>query len=203
MDARQYAPATQRNREPILAVLKKVITQPSNILEIASGTGEHAIFFATNFPSCYWIPSDINPSAKKSIIAWKSENNVENLALPLTIDVGQDNWNEQILDKNIDAIVNINMIHISPWSACLGLIEGAGKILPKGGILYLYGPYKRNGKHTAISNANFDFNLRDRDPAWGVRDLEAVIDIARTANLQLQQVIEMPANNLSVIFIKG
>lgn len=203
MDDRQYAPATQRNREPILATLKKVITRPSKILEIASGTGEHAVFFAANFPLCHWIPSDLNPSAKNSIIAWKSENNVENLALPLTIDVGRDNWNEQISDQNIDVIVNINMIHISPWSACVGLIEGAAKVLPAGGILYLYGPYKRNGKHTAISNANFDLNLRDRNPAWGVRDLEAVIDIARIANLQLQQVIEMPANNLSVIFIKS
>ena len=203
MDARQYAPATQRNREPILAVLNNVIINSSNILEIASGTGEHAVFFAANFPSCQWIPSDLNPIARKSIIAWKTQNKVDNLALPLTIDVSEDNWHEQVSERNIDAVVNINMIHISPWSACLGLIKGAGKILPSGGTLYLYGPYKRNGEHTARSNADFDLHLSDRNPEWGIRDLEAVIDVARAANLQLQQVIEMPANNLSVILTKN
>jgi len=204
MDNRQYAPATQRNKEPILEVLKSVITNTSNnILEIASGTGEHAVFLASGLPLCHWIPSDINPIARESIIAWKNYTNVNNLALPLTIDVSQDNWSDLLLERKIDAIVNINMIHIAPWTACLGLINGVGKLLPEGGLLYLYGPFKRNGKHTAISNANFDLNLHDRHSAWGIRDLEAVIKIAQAANLQLQQVIEMPANNLSVIFTKG
>ena len=203
MDSRQYAPATQRNREPILKVLNNVITNNSNILEIASGTGEHAVFFARNFPSCHWIPSDINPMAQESIIAWKNHAGVDNLALPLTIDVSQDDWSDRLWEQNIRVIVNINMIHIAPWSACLGLIDGASKLLPTGGMLYLYGPYKRNGRHTAMSNADFDLNLRDRHGDWGVRDLEAVVESAAAADLELRQVIEMPANNLSVIFSRG
>lgn len=203
MDTRQYAPATQRNKEPILKVLKTVITNSSNILEIASGTGEHAVFFANTFPSCRWIPSDINLMARESIIAWKNHVNVDNLELPLTIDVSEDGWSDRLSEQNIQAIVNINMIHISPWAACLGLLDGAGKLLPEGGFLYLYGPYKRNGKHTAISNADFDLNLRDRHANWGIRDLETVIEVAAAANLRLQEVVEMPANNLSVIFTKG
>ncbi|MDJ0592166.1 MAG: DUF938 domain-containing protein [Pleurocapsa sp. MO_226.B13] len=203
MDARQYAPATQRNREPILQVLKSVIAPQSNILEIASGTGEHAIFFAEHFSSSTWIPSDINPTARESIIAWKNDRGIDNLALPLNIDVSNSNWIEQVTDREIDVIININMIHISPWDACLGLVRGAGQILPPGGILYLYGPYKRHGEHTAISNAQFDLSLRSRNPLWGVRDLEKVIETAAKESLKLQQVFEMPANNLSVIFSKG
>jgi cyclopropane fatty-acyl-phospholipid synthase-like methyltransferase len=200
MDARQYAPATQRNRQPILDVLTSVLLPGSNILEIASGTGEHAVFFASQLKSCHWIPSDRNPLARGSIVAWKNARAVDNLDLPLPIDVTQENWQQQLGDKEIDAIVNINMIHIAPWTACLGLMAGAGQILPLGGILYLYGPYKRDGEHTAPSNDNFDCSLRERNPLWGVRDLEAVIETAAAAKLRLQEIIEMPANNLSVIF---
>lgn len=203
MDARQYAPATQRNRELILKVLSDNLTPTSNnILEVASGTGEHAVFFASCFKSWNWIPSDINPTARESIVAWKNANDVNNVALPLAIDVTQDNWIEQVADRKIDAVININMIHISPWSACRGLMEGVGEILSSGGILYLYGPFKRNGKHTAISNAEFDRSLQNRNSTWGVRDLEIVVETANKEGLQLDQVIEMPANNLSVIFIK-
>ncbi len=200
MDARQYAPATQRNREPILAILSQVLLPGSNILEVASGTGEHAVYFASELESCRWIPSDANLASLESILAWKNANLVKNLDLPLSIDVTQNNWQQQVADRNINAIVNINMIHISPWLACLGLMEGAGRILPPGGLLYLYGPYKRNGEHTAPSNASFDRSLRDRNSLWGVRDLEAVIEAAAAQNLRLQQVIDLPANNLSVIF---
>ena len=200
MDARQFAPATQRNRESILEVLNKHLALKRNILEIASGTGEHAVFFASHLQSLCWIPSDINPTARESIIAWKNISDVNNLALPLTVDVTQDTWHRQVEDKKIDGIVNINMIHISPWNACLGLLQGAGKVLPAGGILYLYGPFKRNGEHTSKSNAIFDASLSDRNSAWGVRDLEEVIEAAATANLKLKEVVEMPANNLSVIF---
>ena len=200
MNAKQYAPATERNREPIFKVLSETLPQNSNILEIASGTGEHAVYFASKLPSCYWIPSDINPLSRSSITAWKQDNAVDNLSLPLFIDVTQDDWQSLVAKQEIDSIVNINMIHIAPWQACLGLMKGAGQILPPAGILYLYGPYKRNGEHTAVSNANFDRSLRDRHPQWGVRDLEQVIEVAANANLKLQQVIEMPANNLSVIF---
>lgn len=200
MDARQYAPATQRNREPIFQVLSQVLQPKSKVLEIASGTGEHAVYLASKLKSCRWIPSDANPLSCESIVAWKNATSVDNLDLPLLIDVIQTDWQQQILDRGIDTIVNINMIHISPWQACLGLMKGAEQILPSGGILYLYGPYKRNGEHTAPSNANFDRSLRDRNPLWGVRDLEAVVETAAMHDLKLQQVIEMPANNLSVIF---
>ena len=199
MDARQYAPATQRNREPILEILSKIIPERSNILEIASGTGEHAVFLASRLQSCRWIPSDLNSDALQSIISWKDARPVDNLESPLLIDVTQSNWHSQVAER-VNAIVNINMIHIAPWQACTGLIAGARQILPPGGILYLYGPYKRNGEHTAQSNASFDRSLRDRNSLWGVRDLEAVVATARTQGFKLQQVINMPANNLSVIF---
>ena len=200
MNVKQYAPATERNREPILKVLSEVLFQNSKVLEIASGTGEHAVYFASKLPSCQWIPSDINPESRSSITAWKNDSAIDNLSLPLSIDVTQDNWQSAVAKQQINSIVNINMIHIAPWQACLGLMKGAGEILPPSGILYLYGPYKRDGKHTAVSNANFDRSLGDRNPQWGVRDLEQVIEAAANANLKLQQVIEMPANNLSVIF---
>ena len=198
MNVKQYAPATERNREPILKVLSEVLPQNSKVLEIASGTGEHAVYFASKLPS-YWIPSDINPESRSSITAWKNDAAINNLDFPLSIDVTRDNWQSSVTEE-INSIVNINMIHIAPWQACLGLMKGAGQILPPSGILYLYGPYKRNGEHTAVSNANFDRSLRDRHPQWGVRDLEQVVEVAANANLKLQQVIEMPANNLSVIF---
>ena len=200
MDARQYALATQRNREPILEILSEVLRHNSNILEIASGTGEHAVYFASKLKSCRWIPSDTNVMSWESIVAWKKAESVANLALPLLIDVTQANWQQQVANEKIDAVVNINMIHIAPWEACLGLMEGAKGILSPGGVLYLYGPYKRNGEHTAPSNAQFDRSLRDRNPSWGVRDLETVVEVAAAQNLRLQQVIDMPANNLSVIF---
>lgn len=200
MDDRQYAPATQRNRQGILKILSEVLPPGSNVLEIASGTGEHATFFASRLESCHWIPSDVNALARKSIIAWQNACPGSNLELPLLIDVIQDNWQQEVLHRQINAIVNINMIHIAPWQAWLGLIDGASKLLPEGGILYLYGPFKRNGEHTAPSNESFDRSLRDRNPLWGVRDLEEIITTAAAQNLTLQQVIAMPANNLSVIF---
>ena len=200
MDARQYAPATQRNREPILEVLAKIIPSNSNVLEIASGTGEHGVFFAQQLKISCWIPSDPNPESQSSIIAWKNYSGLENLELPLSINVTQPEWQKQLEDKKIDVVVNMNMIHISPWSACLGLLSGVSKILSTGGILYLYGPYKRNGEHTASSNTSFDLALRNRNPDWGIRDLEQVVEVAAAVGLRLQEVIEMPANNLSVVF---
>ena len=202
MDVKQYAPATQRNREPILKILSEVLPPNSKVLEIASGTGEHAVYFAAQLKSCHWIPSDPNPESRSSITAWKNASSVENLSLPLSIDVTQADWPQQVAESKIDSIVNINMIHIAPWQACLGLMKGAGRILPPQGILYLYGPYKRNGEHTAVSNARFDRSLRDRHREWGIRNLERVIEAAADANLKLQQVVEMPANNLSVIFTR-
>ena len=201
-DARQYAPATLRNREAILEFLLQNLPPVGNILEISSGTGEHAVYFAPHLQPRKWIPSDPNPIAIFSITAWQQHQPSPNLVAPLAIDVMETEWGDRILNQNIQAIVNINMIHIAPWAACLGLMAGANKILPVGGILYLYGSYKQNGKHTALSNADFDASLRDQNPAWGVRDLEEVIDVAAAQNLVLHKVQPMPANNLSVIFQK-
>jgi len=199
-DRKQYAPATERNRQPILEVLQKVIPKEGNILEIASGTGEHACFFAPYFSPRQWIPSDPDRLLRLSIEAWRQDCNSDNLQIPLDINVTLSDWDEKIEHSAIAVIIAINLIHISPWSACQGLISGAGRLLPSGGILYLYGPYKQQGQHTAISNEAFDQSLRSRNSEWGVRNLEEVVQLAETHQLILQQIIPMPANNLSLIF---
>jgi hypothetical protein len=199
-DRKQYAPATERNRQPILEVLQKVIPQKGNILEIASGTGEHACFFAPYFAPRLWIPSDPDPLLRLSIEAWRQDCKSDNLQIPLDINVTLSDWDEKITHSAIAVIIAINLIHISPWSACQGLMAGAGRLLPSGGILYLYGPYKQQGQHTAISNEAFDQSLRSRNSEWGVRNLEEVVQLAETHQLILQQIIPMPANNLSLIF---
>lgn len=217
-DNRQFAPATLRNREPILEVLLEVLPPSGTILEIASGTGEHAVFFAPRLQPRQWLPSDPNPLALDSITAWQQHDPAPNLATPITIDVMKPDWssdpnlskalqnhpqNQEMSENSvITSIVNINMIHISPWEACLGLMVGAKNLLPLGGILYLYGPFQQNGQHTSPSNIEFDASLRSQNPAWGVRNLEEVVTVAKAQNLQLQQIFPMPANNLSVIFQK-
>lgn len=201
-DAKQYAPATQRNREPILQVLQKILPPTGNILEISSGTGEHAIFFAPRLKPRIWIPSEPQLYLRESIAAWREEFPSNYLAPPIEIDAMDDSWVVETQKIEIAAIVNINMIHIAPWSACLGLMAGAGRILPNGGILYLYGPYKQSGKHTASSNEAFDESLQSHHPAWGVRNLEDVINVALENGLELVEVSQMPANNLSVVFQK-
>ncbi len=200
MDARRYAPATQRNREPILEVLFRVLPPQGNILEIASGTGEHSIFFAPRLAPRQWYPSEPQPQLRESITTWRNYFKSDNLHPPLDIDAAADIWSIEKQDITINAIVNINMIHISPWETCLGLMAGAKRILPVGGILYLYGPYKRNGKHTAPSNQAFDQSLRSQNPEWGVRNLEDVVSVAQENSLVLQEIVPMPANNLSVVF---
>jgi hypothetical protein len=208
-DLREYAPATERNRQPILDVLQRVLPAKGTILEIASGTGEHAIFFAPRLQTHQWLPSDVESSHRASIQAWQSYFPSENLYPPLALDVRDSVWPVESslkldgieLENNpITAIVCINMIHIAPWSACLGLMAGAGRILPQGGILYLYGPFKQGGKHTSESNIMFDQSLRASNPEWGVRDLEEVTTVAKTHALQQIETVAMPANNLSVIF---
>lgn len=211
-DARQYAPATQRNREPILSVLHQVLPATGTVLEISSGTGEHAIFFAPSLHPRRWLPSDPNPIARASIAAWQQHSPSENLYPPIALDAQDSVWavereplpetlsSRGFQSGEITAIVNINMIHIAPWSACLGLMAGARRILPAGGVLYLYGPYKQGGQHTAPSNAAFDQSLRAQDSDWGVRDLEAVIAAAEAEQLTFITTSAMPANNLSVIF---
>ncbi|KYC37038.1 SAM-dependent methyltransferase [Scytonema hofmannii PCC 7110] len=204
-DPRKYAPATQRNREPILEVLLNVLPPQGTILEVASGTGEHAVFFAPRLRPRKWLPSEPNPQLRASIAAWSANLPSENLYPPIDIDVCAPVWSvesytDDLNNSPITAIVNINMIHIAPWSACLGLMAGANRILPPEGILYMYGPFKIDRKHTAPSNAAFDESLRSQNPEWGVRDFNDVVDAARTQNLTLVQTYQMPANNLSVIF---
>jgi cyclopropane fatty-acyl-phospholipid synthase-like methyltransferase len=201
-NARQYAPATERNRDPILEVLLEVLPPTGTVLEISSGTGEHAAYFATRLQPRRWLPSDLSAEARDSIEAWRSTVNADNLHPPIALDASQDHWavEDMELEQPIGAIVNINMIHIAPWSACLGLMAGAKRILPKGGILYLYGPFKQKGLHTAPSNMAFDQTLQMRDREWGVRDLEAVIAAAEAEGLAFVKTYSMPANNLSVVF---
>ena len=211
-DARQYAPATLRNRELILEVLLEVLPPTGTVLEVSSGTGEHAVFFAPRLQDRKWIPSDPNPVARASISAWREHCPTDNLYPPITLDARDPVWEveqnelpKQLHDLDlklhpIAAIVNINMIHIAPESACLGLIAGAKRILPPGGILYLYGPFKQRGRHTAESNVAFDQSLQAQNPEWGVRDLDDVLTVAQAHNLSLVKIYTMPANNLSVIF---
>lgn len=211
-DARQFAPATQRNREPILKILQQVLPPTGTVLEVSSGTGEHAVFFAPRLSPRLWVPSDLSPVARASIAAWRDHTPAENLYPPIALDVRDSVWAiEQpelpeplhtldLQQHPVRAIVNINMIHISPWSACLGLMAGAGRILPPGGLLYLYGPFKQGGVHTAPSNEAFDVSLRSQNAEWGVRDLEQVIAAAAAQALSLIEVYTMPANNLSVVF---
>ncbi|NBD16918.1 MAG: DUF938 domain-containing protein [Cyanobacteria bacterium] len=200
MSEKQFAPATQRNREPILQVLQQVLPPTGKVLEIASGTGEHAIYFAPQLRPRQWLPSEVNPILEDSIRAWQAEFPCDVLAQPLTIDVMQENWAQQLSGQTLSAIVAINLIHIAPWQACIGLMAGAEQLLTSGGLLYLYGPFKRGGKHTAESNVGFDQSLQQQNRQWGVRNLEDVVSLAQTHQLELQEVITMPANNLSVVF---
>ncbi|MEQ8194289.1 MAG: DUF938 domain-containing protein [Rhodospirillales bacterium] len=195
-NTRFYAAAVQRNRDPILGVLKRVLPETGIVLEIAGGTGEHAAYLAPHFPGLAWRPSEADPAMLPSIAAWAGKT--ENIAAPVLLDVRADDWPVE----RADAVVCINMIHISPWESCLGLMAGAGRVLPAGGVLYLYGPYKLGGQHTAPSNAAFDESLRRRDPAWGVRDLEKVKDAAAGHGLMFREHVAMPANNFSVVFEK-
>ncbi|MFM1841363.1 MAG: hypothetical protein RLZZ490_94 [Cyanobacteriota bacterium] len=201
-DRRQFAPATQRNREAIAAVLQQYLPIQGSILEIASGTGEHAQFFAPLFAPRWWLPSDPDPVCRNSIAAWQTYQPLENLQPPLALDVTQFPWAVETvsLPQPITAIVAINLIHIAPWEATLGLLDGAARILPQGGILYLYGPYRQSMVTTAPSNEAFDQSLRSRNPTWGLRNLETVTTEAKTRGLSLLEVITMPANNLSVVF---
>lgn len=191
---RRHAPAAERNRDPILEVLRRVLPERGVVLEVASGTGQHAAHFARGLPHLVWQPSDPDPDHRASIAAWTG--GIATVRPPLDLDAAGGDWPVE----RVDAVVCINMIHIAPWPAALGLLAGAARVLGPGAPLYLYGPFRRGGRHTAPSNEAFDADLRRRDPAWGVRDLDEVAHAAEAAGLRPDGVVEMPANNLSVVF---
>ncbi len=195
-DERLHYPATQRNRDAILDVLRAVLPPSGLVLEIASGSGEHAVHFARAFPNLAFQPSDPQPEAVRSIAAWIADSGAANIRPPLTLDVTMPDWP---LDA-ADAMLCINMIHIAPWRASEGLMRGAANILRPGAPLYLYGPYRRAEVVTAASNEAFDADLKARNPEWGLRDLADVARLAHATGFSGPQVTEMPANNLSVVF---
>ncbi|OGA95653.1 MAG: SAM-dependent methyltransferase [Betaproteobacteria bacterium RIFCSPLOWO2_12_FULL_66_14] len=190
------APAAERNKDPILAVLQRTLPSTGLVLEIASGTGQHVVHFARALAALTWQPSDSDRAARDSISAWIALEQLANVKQPLDLDVCRSPWPV----KQADAIVCINMIHIAPWAAAEALAAGAGRILPPGGVLFLYGPYRRSGSHTAPSNELFDAGLRSQNPAWGVRDMESVEALAANAGLSLEDIVAMPANNFSLVF---
>lgn len=191
---RKHAPATLRNREPIAAVLAELLPEAGVVLEIASGSGEHCAFFAARFPALRWQPSDPEPAALASIAAWC--DGLANVAPPLAIDAAAPDWP---IDR-ADALLCINMVHISPWEATLGLLDGAERVLPPGAPLILYGPYRRADVPTAPSNEAFDASLKARDPRWGLRDVAEVTATAAARGLRFERLVEMPANNLILVY---
>ncbi len=196
-DARS-APHVARNAEPIIEVLRGFLPERGLVLEVASGTGEHALRFAGAFPKLLWQPSDPEPAALRSIEAWRAEAGLFNLLPAVALDARAAEWSVAAAD----ALVCINMIHISPWSATAGLMRGAGRLLAPGAPLYLYGPYRQAGVETVPSNEAFDESLKARDPEWGLRDVAAVAGEAERNGFALEAVVPMPANNLSVMFRK-
>jgi hypothetical protein len=190
------SPSVARNRNPILAVLRRFLPQAGTVLEIASGTGEHAVHFAAALPHLTWQPTDRDEHALQSIAAHRAVSGLINLLAPVALDVSDREWPE----VRADAIVAINVVHISPWRATQGLMAGAERVLASGAVLYLYGAYKENGAHTAPSNAAFDMDLQRRNPEWGVRDVEDVEKLAGASGFALVERVAMPANNLSLVF---
>lgn len=197
LDPRRHAPATERNRQGILDVLSRVLPERCLVLEIASGTGQHAAWLSERLPGRTWQPSDAEPSALAGIDAWCAESRGD-LRPAVLLDVHAPVWPV----AEAGAVVCVNMIHIAPWSATPALFKGTARILPTGGVLYLYGPYMQGGRHTAPSNEAFDASLRAQNPAWGVRNLEDVVACGEEHGLSLVEVVAMPANNLSVVMAK-
>jgi SAM-dependent methyltransferase len=198
-DGRLASPSAERNREPIARVLSQVLPQSGCVLEVGSGTGEHTIHFARVMPHLTWQPSERERDCLRSISAWAVVEAQANVLQPLYLDVADAQWPI----ANAEAIVSINMIHIAPWSVAQALLRGAKRILPRGGLLCLYGPYRVAGQHTSVSNREFDAQLRAMNSEWGVRDLDALANEARTFNIELARTCQMPANNLVVVFRKS
>jgi hypothetical protein len=205
MDGRLDAPAFHRNHQAIRGVLERYLTGKSgDAVEAGSGTGQHTVEFARQFPDVTWWPSDLNENHLTSIEAWRTHSQLSNIRPPRQIDVSDPAWGDAMRDSDgptgLLAVFCANVIHIAPWRVAEGLIAGAGGYLQKGGMLFLYGPFRRDGRHTADSNEAFDKSLRERDPEWGVRDVEVVAKLADGAGLSLVEITEMPANNLTLVF---
>ncbi|WP_411341319.1 DUF938 domain-containing protein [Sphingopyxis sp. J-6] len=193
---KRHAPATARNRDAIAAVLADWLPAQGTVLEVASGSGEHVVHFAAAFPGLLWQPSDPDPAALTSIAAWSAEGGLANIALPLPLDAAAPDWPLAAAD----AVLCINMVHISEWAATVGLFTQSAKLLQKGAPLILYGPYFRKDHPTAPSNSAFDDSLRARNAEWGVRWLEDVTELAEARGFVLAEVREMPANNLMLLY---
>lgn len=198
LDPRRSAPHVARNAAPIADVLRDVLPASGLALEVASGTGEHVLHFAKVFPKLLWQPSDPEPAALRSIEAWRADAGLFNLLPPVSLDARAADWPVEAAD----AILAINMVHISPWAATEGLMRGAGRLLGEGAPLYLYGPYRRAGVATAPSNEAFDESLRRSDAEWGLRSIEDVVAAADSRGFRLDRIVEMPANNLSMVLRK-
>jgi SAM-dependent methyltransferase len=203
---RMFSPSAARNRDAVLAVLKQVLPPPSSrqgkVLEIASGTGEHAVHFAQALSWLDWLPSDPDEASRASIEAWRRHEKLQNLSAARFIDSSAVSWGVES-EAPFDALISLNMLHIAPWPATAGLFAGARRLLKIGGIVFLYGPFRRGGVHNADSNAAFDQSLKSRNPAWGVRDIDDLEREAAKNGLVLRDVVEMPANNRSLVFVKG
>ncbi len=198
-DKRLYYTATERNRDPILEILRRILPKSGVVLEIASGSGEHIVHFARHLPDLSFQPTDPDPKAVESIAAWAEHEGLQNIRPPLLFDAAAPNWPV----AKADAILCINMIHISPWAATQGLLKHAGEMLPKGAPLYLYGPYRQQGVETALSNESFDQSLKSRNAEWGLRYVEDVAELAASHGFGPAETVPMPANNLSVVFRKN
>jgi SAM-dependent methyltransferase len=204
-DGRLDAPAFHRNHQAILGVLKRYLAGKSgDVLEAGSGTGQHVVEFAREFPDTIWWPSDLNEKHVESIEAWRTHSQLQNIRPPRRIDLSNSGWGHEMMSAGgpaeLLAIFCANVLHIAPWRVTEGLIKGAGQYLRHDGMLFLYGPFKRGGRHTAESNEAFDAKLRQGNPEWGVRDVEALDELARGAGLSLVETAEMPANNFTLVW---
>lgn len=195
-DGKWFIAAAERNKGPIIDVLARVLPKRGVVLEIASGTGQHVTHFASALRSLTWQPSDPDPELRESIALRVRDERLSNVNPPIDVDVTRLPWPLQ----TADALLCINLIHVAPWSATLALFEGAKGLLPTHRVLFLYGPYRRYGRHTSEGNAQFDADLRAHDPEWGLRDLETVSEVADRAGFVLTEIVEMPANNFSLVF---
>lgn len=195
-DERRFSGPCERNRGPILEVLRATVPSTGTVLEIAAGTGMHAAWFSTHLPQLTWHPTDPDPASRRSIAAWRAHSGGPGLREPIPLDVNAAQWPI----PRADVIYNANMVHITPWEATLGLLDGAARTLPTGAPLVVYGPYRRAGVPTAPGNERFDVWLQDQDPRWGLRELERVVAEAAARGLRHTHTIEMPANNVIVVY---